>query len=362
MKSGINAWSEESIKLSPDIKLIFSERRSLQNCNRYNNGTFAVNKKKEKRLKFLTEYYTISDEQRLFLGINTSEFLDECSFNNRRCSSIHLTNFSDLRYGNCISFNKKLKGEETLRISETGFGSGLILKFRLNLQYYLDTTHTLGAKVVIHDPKDSPDLEEEGYIIGPGSQISISLKQTVHQRLPAPYKDKCLDYSTQTNAYMTNRNNCIRSCIQIKNYDTCGCIDQTLETMNDLNRCNLTSKKEVCCLNGVLDSMSKHAYTCNCALPCSSIYYNELLSKSLLLPINQDSPEYVKFLFKYNYLTLNIFYSSLERHIYQQRPVWTVTDLLSCMGNNFGLWLGLSLVVLFEILEKFIVIIKHVLA
>ncbi|GIY36166.1 acid-sensing ion channel 3 [Caerostris extrusa] len=205
LQSGINPWSDEPVKLTPDYKLIFSERRSLQNCNRYNNGTFAVNEKNEKRLKFLMKYYTISDEQRLLLGINTSEFLDECSFNNRRCSSVHLTNFSDLRYGNCISFNKKLKGEEPLRISETGFGSGLILKFRLNHHYYLGTTHTLGAKVVIHGPKDSPDLEEEGYIIGPGNEISVSLKQTIHQRLPAPYKDKCLDYGTQTNAYMRNR-------------------------------------------------------------------------------------------------------------------------------------------------------------
>ncbi|GIY21215.1 hypothetical protein CEXT_257281 [Caerostris extrusa] len=97
-------YHESSEEGTTDTPLIFSEQRSLQHCNNNKNGTLVNTSKDEKLLKFLMEYYNMSEKERLKFGIKPSKFLKECSFNGRHCFQTHLTNTNNLRYGNCITF------------------------------------------------------------------------------------------------------------------------------------------------------------------------------------------------------------------------------------------------------------------
>ncbi|XP_035224384.1 FMRFamide-activated amiloride-sensitive sodium channel-like [Stegodyphus dumicola] len=49
---------------------------------------------------------------------------------------------------------------------------------------------------------------------------------------------------------------------------------------------------------------------------------------------------------------LKVFYSSLEKTYYKQEPMFQESELFSQLGGQLGLWLGVSLVALFECLEN----------
>ncbi|GIX76179.1 degenerin mec-4 [Caerostris extrusa] len=128
--------------------------------------------------------------------------------------------------------------------------------------------------------------------------------------------------------------------------------DPTLFIRNDLKTCDITNKTEMCCLKDVLDNMSQRGPTCYCPLPCTSVSYNAKLSRSLLPTQRMLKRMNGEFGENNDYIRVNVFYSSSEVLVYQQRGQWTITEALSFLGNEFGLWLGLSLMVVFEVLEK----------
>ncbi|GBL76557.1 Acid-sensing ion channel 4 [Araneus ventricosus] len=364
--------------------LMYSELTSSQFCRQDQNGTKIRNKKNDEVLEFLMKYYEMDKETRFQTGIDPAKFIIKCSFAGRTCSPRQLTYFDSFRYGNCITFNKKLHGVETLHVMSVGIGSGLFMKIGIISSRYLDTTHTRGIKVVIHEPNAIPSPEEEGFILSPGYETLISLKQTVVRRLPYPYKDECIDYEDQGKDSLKSRNNCIRSCIQKQNFEQCGCIDKSLGVMTDLKQCNVTDDTDACCLDRVLDYMSSSGPACNCPLSCKSVYYNGEISRALI-KIQKYKPFYPKGIIpgapgispeevaklrmprwedkkfvRREFLRLNIFYSSLERQVYEQQPKFEESELFSYMGNEFGLWLGISLMTFFEVLEKLTSFVKYI--
>ncbi|GBM76336.1 Acid-sensing ion channel 1 [Araneus ventricosus] len=343
--------------------LIFSESRELYFCKTDQNSS-RENEKDQLQTNFLTFYYSLSERSRFELGHNPMDFMANCSFNGRLCSRSRFRYFTDFRFGNCITFNNQRKGMSPLKISNAGVDSGLILRLKLESSHYLKVTHTSGARVVIHDPSEAPNPDQNGFNVSPGFETTISLKQTVYHRLPAPYKDYCLDYKAQTTNFMKSKDACVRTCMQQWYLEKCGCIDRMLSSMNDQEFCRLTNATEACCLVRVLEYLAENEITCNCPLPCNSVYFNEKVSSAVLSPQTFINRTYCergssKTIIKEDYVRLNIFYSSLERQIYEQRPKWETPEFLSFLGNELGLWLGISLLTLFDLFEKLVIFIKH---
>ncbi|XP_055951455.1 degenerin mec-10-like [Argiope bruennichi] len=261
--------------------LLISERRNLYYCQ---NGTIKNDKTNQEKIDYLMAYYAMDEKERHIFGMNPLMFMESCTFNGKFCSLAQLNFFTDFRYGNCITFNKKKQYMETLRTSEIGPGSGLNVYLNLYKFYYQAIQHTLGIKLIIHDPTEVPSTEDDGVFVGPGFEVLASLKQTINIRLPKPYQDHCVTYDSETKGFAKNKKECIRACIQAKSYETCGCVDQSLGVMNHLKQCDFRNVSESCCLDEVLDSMSHHGTVCSCPLPCFSVTYNEKISKSLLVP------------------------------------------------------------------------------
>ncbi|GBM71310.1 Amiloride-sensitive sodium channel subunit alpha [Araneus ventricosus] len=259
-------------------QLVLSERRTVQQSRKPEQG------EPNPTVKFLNKYYKMSEAERFRGGHYPTDFVKKCLFNGRHCSKLNLHNYTSFRFGNYVAFNKRISSSKLLRTTKTGVGTGLIIDLNLEIDYYLSLTHTIGAKVVIHGPSDVLNLEEEGFILSPGYETLISLKQTVVQRLPAPYKDQCFDYKNQVNPAMTSKNMCVRECIQEKNFAKCGCIDLTLVAVNDLRPCDVMNETEVHCLNDVLANMSRIGSNCKCPLPCTSVFHNEIISKAYTIP------------------------------------------------------------------------------
>ncbi|KAF8793536.1 Acid-sensing ion channel 4-A like protein [Argiope bruennichi] len=338
--------------------LLFSERRSLHYCNS-GNGAQSKEDTNYQNLKFMKEYYEKDEMTRLMMGHFPMAMIRHCSFNGKKCSWFDLDYITNYRFGNCLLFNRQNKGKKALRIEETGVGEGLLLDLNLQAFDYLNITETVGAKIIIHDPRYNPSPEEEGFYVSPGFETLVSLKQKYVSRLSTPYRDRCINYEKQPDSSMLNKYQCIRKCIQEQNYAKCGCTDQTLDSMSNLKSCDILNKTHACCLDAVVDGMALSGPTCDCPLPCRSVIYKEEISRSRLplkrmeYLIMQDGS---KCRINQGLLRLNIFYSSLERLEYKQRPMWQIEELLSYFGNELGLWLGMSFMIFFDMTEKLIIL------
>ncbi|XP_055925560.1 degenerin mec-10-like [Argiope bruennichi] len=344
--------------------LLISEFGSIGECGKMVNNETSYRKHNDMKL-FLLEYNQMSQKQRFERGHQTRDLLKDCFYEGKTCSKSHFGFFQNFRYGNCIAFNRR--SEEPLLISRTGPDSGLTLNLKLESIYYLPTSETYGAKVVIHHPDEIPNPEEAGFAVSPGYETSIALKETDVHRLPAPYKDECLHYKGEDSvSFKRSKNSCIRACIQKQNFEECGCVDPTLSVLEDLKPCSLINETEVCCLNEVLNTMSLSRSTCGCPLPCLSVQYNGVLSRSklreetLFLDINRCKDIDPFRDYKEENVRLKIFYSSLQIRVYQQLPRWEDWSFLSFIGNELALWLGISMAAVFQVFEKMTLFLKKI--
>ncbi|KAF8791874.1 Amiloride-sensitive sodium channel subunit like protein [Argiope bruennichi] len=334
--------------------LIISERR--YNYKTYQSNSNTTKAKNNSLLDFTKKWYQMNVKERFIKGHDPSVFIHKCTWNGKICPKQYLSHFNNLRYGNCVTFNKK---KDLMFNFDSSFGNGLQLILDLEPEKYLPITPVVGAVLVIHDPEDTPTPEEKGYIITPGYETFIGLKQSILIRLPAPYKDHCVDYSANFLDNIRNKKECIRKCIQMANYNQCRCIDLTFGILNDLKFCDLSNDTEAQCLNSVLEHMCKIGPMCNCPLHCISVSFGEQLSKSRL------RSEYTfknLSLLKSHTAIINIFYSSFEKRVYEQKPQWDIPEFLSILGNEFGLWLGSCLVIVAEILEGLVLFMIHTIA
>ncbi|XP_055938032.1 degenerin mec-4-like [Argiope bruennichi] len=253
----INRMKFEEVKLEVGKgavaePLIISERR--YNYKTYQSNSNTTKAKNNSLLDFTKKWYQMNVKERFIKGHDPSVFIHKCTWNGKICPKQYLSHFNNLRYGNCVTFNKK---KDLMFNFDSSFGNGLQLILDLEPEKYLPITPVVGAVLVIHDPEDTPTPEEKGYIITPGYETFIGLKQSILVRLPAPYKDHCVDYSANFLDNIRNKKECIRKCIQMANYNQCRCIDLTFGILNDLKFCDLSNDTEVQCLNSVLEHMSK---------------------------------------------------------------------------------------------------------
>lgn len=153
---------------------------------------------------------------------------------------------------------------------------------------------------------------------------------------------------------------CMKTCMQHHSLDKCGCTDSTLPQIDKIEHCDMMNASQMCCLDTSLDDLINNVASCNCYLPCVSTNYNKIISHSLWpsqpffnkknhtisLMIEDNFNEYKK-----NHARLNVYYSSLGRLTFLQNPKFLSFELLSYLGGEFGLWLGLSMFALFELCE-----------
>ncbi|GFU03672.1 acid-sensing ion channel 3 [Nephila pilipes] len=269
--------------------LLFSERRGLFYCNKVNDSE--RNEIKKSMQQYLVEYYEMNEERRLMNGHNPSTLKQKCFFHERSCPQNRFTYFQNLRYGNCITFNKHNKENEALTVSDVGHNTGLILEINLQSMLYHLSTEAIGARVVIHHPNETPSPEDQGFNASPGTEISVSLRQSIMYRLPTPFRDHCVDYERRQGSSASNQKDCVRTCIQTENFAKCNCIDQTLNVMTNLTHCSLTNQTQMCCLDDVLETLSNYGPFCCCPQPYPFLWFT-MLELEIPKPITTSGTKY----------------------------------------------------------------------
>lgn len=255
-------------------------------------------------------------------------------------------------YGNCYTFNA---GEFKYISTKSGSRGGLYLELNLELDKYTAFSSAAGVRVQVHDPYTQNDADTKGLTISPGFATSIAITKEVHTRLPPPYKDKCKKYDSGN-----DKNSCSNKCLENATLSECFC-SLLKNTNDDTPRCDFTNPLVLCCLSRV-----KSKSTCNCPLACLETKYKMQVSSVVWPSRNYYDNKKYDFYGRLNgtygrlpyekaretYLKLKIYYNTFDYTIYKQYPMYLNSELLSQIGGQIGLWLGLSLTFIFECIEN----------
>ncbi|XP_045160274.1 amiloride-sensitive sodium channel subunit beta-like isoform X2 [Mercenaria mercenaria] len=322
---------------------------------------------------FTELYMDIEKDQRSRLGHNITDMLVSCTFNGRECTAdmFHLHQTSD--YGNCWSLRS-----EKFNVKTSGPSGGLSLVLFLEVTEYLKGITTgYGARIQIHEQRTHPSPAEEGLFIPASMETDIGLRMLTIERLGGLYgncdngdafmKDYSLKYS---------RRACQQFCKISEIMEICKCFDQKSEEFarmkdNKLRPCR--SQPEIECMVKIVKQFEAQSLSCTCENPCSEIHYTKSVSqrqwpaddyamvllqgvcekdKAVCLSLRGDISDISKI--SNNFLKLNIYYEDLNYENITEVPEIELQQFLSDVGGAIGLWIGLSILSLCELVQLFV--------
>lgn len=268
-----------------------------------------------------------------------------------------------------------------------------------------------GVRVVIHPPKTQPFPFTEGYDVPPGFSASFGIKPRKNIRIGSPHGN-CTEQNPfdpeQTQNYRSI--SCQKMCLQNHIIKQCNCMDLSLPKVPNRNvkscrtmdffsdSCMMNASQK--CLQNLLDLYEKaqcarktREYVtsngqlkenCECFPPCSEVLYDVSYSLSkwptagyegdaVYLDvfyignftarfINTEKYNTVKDYFLSNndshreermkdFARLNVYIADSNVIKTEESPDYSTNQLVSDIGGQLGLWVGISIITLTEFLE-----------
>eukprot|EP00057_Strongylocentrotus_purpuratus_P015885 XP_011670359.1 PREDICTED: amiloride-sensitive sodium channel subunit beta-like [Strongylocentrotus purpuratus] len=334
---------------------------------------------KQQRLMVKLANKTI--EERKSLGHSLDDMLLDCSWRGFPCSPANFTNIFDPQFGNCYIFNSGLDGD-TLTTNRPGPNYGLSMELFVQQDEYMeDQTEVAGFRVIIHHPSNMPFPSDDGIFVSPGMVTAIGVRVVEIERLPEPYglcKEDTKE-NIEDNIYYQNYNmsysiqTCEQSCYQRAMIRICGCSDPSYPSPLYHNEtfypCDIDNDKETSCLHETGHRYENGSLGCVCQTACHDFSYLPTISSATWPSDNYEKKLFEKMIrsneemkrqirgqspsvwTRSNMAKLEIYFDEFNYEYIRQDPAYTIPDLLSDMGGQLGLWLGLSVITIFEIFE-----------
>nr|XP_009860713.1 acid-sensing ion channel 2 [Ciona intestinalis] len=220
-----------------------------------------------------------------------------------------------------------------------------------------------GILFQVHSPYEPPEVDRFGYSVGTGTWCSAAIQKLKFTNMPTPWgvcnpANEVLKYH---DTYTLSA--CMKECVEKRIIDICGCRGPSIINPEDIPECS-----PVQALNCFAKELAKAEavvtpQNCNCAYPCKDIKYQTTLSYSTFPHVNGARQAEALFNFSKghyhtNVVGLSVYYESLTITKIEESQSITGSALLSDIGGQLGLWIGISVVTLFEFFQ-FIVRFVH---
>jgi hypothetical protein len=330
---------------------------------------------------FISADKSLNETSRRQIGFELKDMLISCVFNYKLCDANDFTYFYDPLLGNCYTFNKGVYDNGTVynpkTVSLSGSLYGLILELFLG-DPNVDTDHEFddGVVISIHNQSSDAFRDDQKIMAAANAETDIVVNRNFVSKLETPYGDClkdvsnsstfssfCFDYIVKTLGIRYSQKQCFGLCIQKNIIDTCNCTNTLIPTFNDAN--NYCSPSDFPCVMELINTFGdiQASKDCKIACPfeCNSIeyqvstyralypttFYKKILSNTKLMKANNVS--YVdldKALAK-----VNIYYKSMEYTSVTQVASTTIEQFFSDIGGTLGLYIGISILSLVEIVE-----------
>ena len=276
-------------------------------------------------------------------------FLRSCRFAGKDCTN-DFTPVSTTG-GVCYTFNGP-SANPPRTVGGTGMRKGLQLQLSQSDQLF-SLTNDHGFRIVIHNPDEHPRPDSEGIAVALKSTTYIGMRQiTSIDKTRFSEGFRCRgDYQNSNQnlsfpGYLSySLSLCQSDCFYSYVARSCNCIeDEELYTpmrnsqpYSQLRKCNFT---DICC---EYQAFREANDTCDCPPKCKTVRHTTTVSSST----NQES-----------YVNVNVYYESFITETRETEDSYTAWSLISDIGGNTGLFLGLTLLSGVELLMLVVELIK----
>ncbi|GAB6029875.1 E1 ubiquitin-activating protein [Chamberlinius hualienensis] len=316
----------------------------------------------------LNELSHLDESERYRMGISNENFFVHCLWENSDCAK-YLLKFNNLYYGNCFTFNHGLNGTPPIN-GTTSSVFAFIIKINFDALYE-HIFRDIGVAVLIHSAGSPPVLQlDTTTIIFPSYRSQFSVSQKLVTRLPVPYPSKCIDasqeeahtkaayYYSSHRPYYYSVEACMRSCIQRELVRSCRCISETKTPFERLFFDGTTYYNVSVCPKGVCEDLppTNALQSCNCPLPCKELVFEYqyssgrewIHSNAWKDVVNRISSMGEK---AQDIVMGEISFATNYIEVITEEPFISEAEFLSVIGGNMGLYLGVSLITLIEVIQ-----------
>ena len=339
----------------------------------------------------------LSDEEKQSFSHTLNQTLLSCMFNFQPCTANDFKWEWDRLYGNCFSFNSGLNatGETSVPLKESyqsGNTFGLTISFYTNfyekLMFYNSIYNGHGLVVRIENVSHVIDYSNDGIFIPSGSHTYLALNREFKTSLPKPYSE-CEDLNSNDfssdlyklifySKYEYTQQFCLQQCLQELMIQTCNCSNTALASIRNVSGCSSTTQINCILKKAYYGIYLKNNYVVRvclpqCPLECNSTKITFTPSSYQLIPYTYRNLLKGKSFLSLDFLNrsldddsvilksvakLSIFYESLSYTISIESPQMDIVSLVSQIGGNLGLFMG---VCLFSLGEMVITLIELIL-
>lgn len=275
-----------------------------------------------------------------------------CHFQGRPCS-IDNRNFSPTmtRFGVCYTFNSGKGGTPIHKAHGTGSRLGLRLMVNVSQDQYVATTnYDAGVKIAVHHQSDPPQPDNHGIAAPTGKSAFVSIEQF---KIVDKTKRNCKSRSEASGLnfvlgeYNYSHAACVMDCYYTQVADACGCIlaNTFVIDKNAYKHLELCSISQICCVL----AQQFLVVSCNCLPSCSTNSYS-LSSSYSLFPADYIAVGRFKNVSS-NMLAASIYYKTLSVREEVTSFSYNIVSLLSDIGGQLGLFLGISVISVVELVS-----------
>ncbi|XP_041484883.1 acid-sensing ion channel 1B-like [Lytechinus variegatus] len=270
--------------------------------------------------------------------------------------------------GLCYQVNDVKDGRKLLKTSSGGklFGLSMILNTEQD-EYYYNTylKDAAGFTIQLLDQNEVTYMNQEGFQVGPGKAVAVDMTVNKNYNEKPPHGvcgSKKLKYFEEY-----SRTKCKIECMTDAVISTCGC-----------RLPSLAGNATVCdpiimttCGNAFFEpgiqNTTYQPKDCECPIDCeetsfsysvSSAMYPSLFRERLLEEylaeglLDYDAVRSANMTYiEYNFVAVDIFFHDISTMVVTQHADYTAFALLSDIGGSLGLYLGGSLLTIYEILD-----------
>jgi gas vesicle protein len=224
--------------------------------------------------------------------------------------------------------------------------------------YYLSIYAPLGIKVWVHNKSTLPKIERDMIFASSGFFTHIAVERTFESKLEEPYS-RCLkdvskfEKNKKLIDYFLNRNllysqtACLDLCVDLFyiNENPCGCKQAELGAV--FEKCFKIAENNsfVGCTWLYRSNFTKNQLVGKCSEYCP------LECDSMSLSYSISTFKDLERKHKSDYILIRIYYKTLKYTSITQQAKTKPEQLISNLGGYLGLFVGLSFVSLFEIIE-----------
>ena len=323
--------------------------------------------------------------QLLKSGHQRNDMIVSCRFNGIRCrGKRYWVQFWDPHYGNCYTFNTRLAGHDpnTTLFATSKPGSVYGLKLVLNLQlneYIPQLRQDAGVRISITEPAEMPFPIYNSVSLAPGFQNEIALKRIQIKRVDRFENGSCRTDTqlAEKNPYRTKYRAeysvqaCLQFCYANVQISKCGCAEYSFFGAVPKGKiCN--ENNEV--VDGCIDRLKSLEEQGDCEKKCRDLCSETIYESSLTFsqwPYHQSVETVLESLgfnfssfnnnvaaVRSNFLSANVYFQRFRETRVEETLSYGTANLLADIGGQIGLWAGLSVISMCELLELFALLIK----